>query len=59
MENGEFVIPRKGDIGVDAYVSTSSAGSGLQMMVTGGVASMTSESAEKAALGAEPNCYGA
>ncbi|MCB5271182.1 MAG: glutamate mutase L, partial [Candidatus Cloacimonetes bacterium] len=52
MENGEFIIPRKGDIGVDAYVSTSSAGGGLQMMVTGVVASMTGESAERAALGA-------
>ncbi len=52
MENGEFVIPRKGDIGIDAYVSTSSAGGGLQMMVTGVVASMTGESAERAALGA-------
>jgi uncharacterized protein (TIGR01319 family) len=52
MENGEFVIPRRGDVGVDAYVSTSSAGGGLQMMVTGVVASMTGESAERAALGA-------
>lgn len=52
MENGEFIIPRKGDIGVDAYVSTSSAGGGLQMMVTGVVASMTGESAARAALGA-------
>ncbi|HNQ42941.1 MAG TPA: glutamate mutase L, partial [Candidatus Cloacimonadota bacterium] len=52
MENGEFIIPRKGDIGVDAYVSTSSAGGGLQMMVTGVVAAMTGESAERAALGA-------
>ncbi|MCK9308774.1 MAG: glutamate mutase L [Candidatus Cloacimonetes bacterium] len=52
MENGEFIIPRKGDIGIDAYVSTSSAGGGLQMMVTGVVASMTGESAERAALGA-------
>jgi len=52
MENGEFVIPRKGDVGVDAYVSTSSAGGGLQMMVTGVVAKMTGESAERAALGA-------
>ncbi len=38
--------------GVDAYVSTSSAGGGLQMMVTGVVAKMTGESAERAALGA-------
>jgi len=52
MENGEFVIPRKVDVGVDAYVSTSSAGGGLQMMVTGVVAAMTGESAERAALGA-------
>jgi uncharacterized protein (TIGR01319 family) len=38
--------------GIDAYVSTSSAGGGLQMMVTGVVARMTGESAERAALGA-------
>ena len=38
--------------GVDIYVSTSSAGGGLQMMVTGVVKSMTGESAERAALGA-------
>ncbi|MDY6916084.1 MAG: glutamate mutase L [Candidatus Cloacimonadota bacterium] len=42
----------KGDEGIDAYVSTSSAGGGLQMMVTGVVAKMTGESAERAALGA-------
>lgn len=52
MEDGKFVIPRRGDVGVDAYVSTSSAGGGLQMMVTGVVATMTGESAERAALGA-------
>lgn len=52
MEDGKFIIPRDGDTGVDAYVSTSSAGGGLQMMVTGVVASMTGESAERAALGA-------
>ncbi|MBN1948289.1 MAG: glutamate mutase L [Candidatus Cloacimonetes bacterium] len=40
------------DNGVNAYVSTSSAGGGLQMMVTGVVAKMTGESAERAALGA-------
>lgn len=38
--------------GVDIYVSTSSAGGGLQMMVTGVVQSMTGESAQRAALGA-------
>ena len=52
IENEEIIIPRDGDIGADAYVSTSSAGGGLQMMVTGVVASMTGESAERAALGA-------
>jgi len=38
--------------GVDVYVSTSSAGGGLQMMVAGVVKAMTGESAERAALGA-------
>src|SRR5574340_1684897 len=36
--------------GVDIYVSTSSAGGGLQMMVTGVVQNMTGESAQRAAL---------
>ena len=38
--------------GIDIYVSTSSAGGGLQMIVAGVVATMTTESAERAALGA-------
>jgi len=38
--------------GVDIYISTSSAGGGLQMMVAGVVKSMTGESAQRAALGA-------
>ncbi len=38
--------------GIDLYLSTSSAGGGLQMMVTGIVPQMTTESAERAALGA-------
>ena len=38
--------------GVDMYISTSSAGGGLQMMVGGVVKNMTGESAERAALGA-------
>ncbi len=51
--DGETIItPRNGDTGVDVYLSTSSAGGGLQMMVTGVVKSMTGESAERAALGA-------
>jgi uncharacterized protein (TIGR01319 family) len=39
-------------VGADVYVSTSSAGGGLQMAVAGLVKSMTAESAERAALGA-------
>lgn len=38
--------------GIDLYLSTSSAGGGLQMMVAGIVREMTTESAERAALGA-------
>jgi len=38
--------------GIDLYVSTSSAGGGLQMMVSGVVKQMTAESAQRAALGA-------
>lgn len=47
------ITPRQPDgSGVDLYVSTSSAGGGLQMMVAGVVKSMTAESAQRAALGA-------
>lgn len=53
LEGEQFVKPRKGiKEGVDVYISTSSAGGGLQMMVTGVVLSMTGESAARAALGA-------
>ena len=45
-------VPYDGSKGVDLYCTTSSAGGGLQMMVTGLVASMTAESANRAALGA-------
>jgi uncharacterized protein (TIGR01319 family) len=38
--------------GIDLYLSTSSAGGGLQMMVTGLVHDITTESAARAALGA-------
>jgi uncharacterized protein (TIGR01319 family) len=51
-ENSRFISPAKGDVGTDVYVSTSSAGGGLQMMVAGVVRTMTAESAERAALGA-------
>ncbi len=52
--DGEKIIkPRKNEKeGVDIYISTSSAGGGLQMMVAGVVKSMTAESAARAALGA-------
>lgn len=52
--DGEKIIhPNDGDKhGVDLYLSTSSAGGGLQMMVAGVVMSMTAESAQRAALGA-------
>ena len=40
------------DRGTNIYVSTSSAGGGLQMLVVGVVKSMTAESAARAALGA-------
>src|SRR5438552_16179159 len=51
--DGERIIsPQNGDEGVDLYVSTSSAGGGLQMMVSGLVLQMTGESAQRAALGA-------
>ncbi|MEM3615212.1 MAG: glutamate mutase L [Candidatus Methanomethylicia archaeon] len=48
-----LIIPYQGNnVGTDLYVSTSSAGGGLQMMVAGVVKTMTAESAERAALGA-------
>ncbi|MFO8061935.1 MAG: glutamate mutase L [bacterium] len=53
--DGENIIKR-GDTseekGVDLYISTSSAGGGLQMMVAGVVDRMSAESAARAALGA-------
>ena len=52
LGNGVIIKPQNGDEGVDIYISTSSAGGGLQMMVAGVVRSMTGESAERAALGA-------
>lgn len=52
LDGEQIITPRAGDKGVDIYLSTSSAGGGLQMMVTGVVKSMTGESAQRAALGA-------
>jgi len=50
--DGEKILPNDGKNGVDIYVSTSSAGGGLQMMVAGAVKAMTGESAQRCALGA-------
>jgi uncharacterized protein (TIGR01319 family) len=52
--NAQGVItPKQPDgTGVDIFMSTSSAGGGLQMMVAGVVKTMTAESAARAALGA-------
>jgi uncharacterized protein (TIGR01319 family) len=55
--DGEQIITPSGaggdpKTGVDIYISTSSAGGGLQMMVAGAVQSMTGESAQRCALGA-------
>lgn len=47
-----IIRPEEDGAGVDLYVSTSSAGGGLQMMVAGVVKNMTAESATRAALGA-------
>ena len=52
LEGDEIISPQNGGEGVDIYISTSSAGGGLQMMVAGVVKSMSGESAERAALGA-------
>jgi uncharacterized protein (TIGR01319 family) len=51
-QDGKIITPANGNNGCDIYISTSSAGGGLQMMVAGVVRSMTAESAERAALGA-------
>lgn len=51
-EDGNLIRPKDGNKGVDMYVSTSSAGGGLQMMVAGLVKSISASSAHRAALGA-------
>ncbi len=52
LDDGQIIKPQQNDTGVDLYISTSSAGGGLQMMVAGVVRNLTAESAERAALGA-------
>lgn len=50
--SGIITPERSPSEGVDAYISTSSAGGGLQIVVGGVVRSMSAESAQRAALGA-------
>ena len=52
LDNDKIISPQLNNRGVDLYISTSSAGGGLQMMVGGVVKNMTGESAQRAALGA-------
>jgi len=52
LDGDRILTPQSGEDGVDLYLSTSSAGGGLQMMVSGLVLQMTGESAQRAALGA-------
>ena len=51
-DNGRIIQPASAHEGCDLYISTSSAGGGLQMVVAGVVREMTAESAKRAALGA-------
>jgi len=51
-DEGQIIRPAQGGQGCDIYISTSSAGGGLQMMVAGVVREMTAASAKRAALGA-------
>lgn len=50
-ENGLLIRPALGKDGCDIYISTSSAGGGLQILVTGVVREMSAASAERASLG--------
>ena len=53
LDGDTIICPKRGpDQGVDLFLSTSSAGGGLQMCVAGVIKTMTAESAERAALGA-------
>jgi uncharacterized protein (TIGR01319 family) len=57
LDGDQIITPNRAaqsdpKIGADIYISTSSAGGGLQMMVTGVVQNMTGESAQRCALGA-------
>ncbi|MCA9115728.1 MAG: glutamate mutase L [Planctomycetaceae bacterium] len=51
-DDGNLIRPARDGEGCDIYISTSSAGGGLQMMVAGVVREMSAASARRAALGA-------
>jgi uncharacterized protein (TIGR01319 family) len=51
-DDGRIIRPARDGEGCDVYISTSSAGGGLQMVVGGVVREMSAASAERAALGA-------
>lgn len=51
-DDGRLIQPATETEGCDIYISTSSAGGGLQMMVAGVIKEMTAASAKRAALGA-------
>ncbi|MEE9167421.1 MAG: glutamate mutase L [Candidatus Neomarinimicrobiota bacterium] len=51
-DKGGIIRPSTNREGCDLYISTSSAGGGLQMMVAGVIREMTAASAKRAALGA-------
>ncbi len=52
LEGEHIITPAESKRGVDVYISTSSAGGGLQMVVSGVIDSMSGESAQRCALGA-------
>lgn len=52
LRDDHLLVPGNASEGADAFLATSSAGGGLQMLVTGLVRSLTAESAQRAALGA-------
>jgi len=52
MDGTDFIVPGTDQAGADLFIATSSAGGGLQMLVTGLIKILTAESAERAALGA-------
>lgn len=52
FDGARLVTPACKGSGVDVFVATSSAGGGLQMVVTGLMEEITAESAHRAALGA-------